>query len=170
MSESVLIAVIGAVGVLLGALISGSVLWYVAIRKTPSEIDALDAQETLSISAALKNAAESIDVLIKSQASERHDLESRIEELEAHRSERSRQIYTLEKTIQDLQQTIEARDREYAKAIGELEKQITDERKKSAAYKTAVERLIEILQNIDPNLLDGIELPDTLRKIKAVQK
>jgi chromosome segregation ATPase len=181
MSDAVLIAVVG----LLSAFLSGGgVLAYVALKKSKTEIKVLDTQGTSNIAKALNDAAVAMGAILNASeadrqeaVSDRKDLEARVDELEAHRSMRSREIYTLQQNLEKLTQDYEKLNRVYAAETGKLREEvrllqmkIAEGEEKNKTYKTVIERLIEALRKVDPQLLDGIELPETLEKIKAVKR
>lgn len=159
MSEMVLAALIGVGGVFIG----GAVTWFVTLRKMPKELRVLNSEEQENLSVALNNAVTAYNTSLGAANAQRKDFEQRISELEAHRTERGRQIYTLETTIEQLKQTMEARDREYIKETQAL-------RGKLAEYEMIIKQLIVALQEVDPALLERIDLTDTLQKIKTIGK
>lgn len=169
MNENVLIAIITSITAIISAIITGSVLWWVAIRKTPKEVKVLSTQETLNFTESFKTYAEALDSVVKTVMATNKDLEGRVDELEAHRIERSRQIYELQQTIDDLKLKNEIRDREYVQETQSLRDEIEAFKKKNTEYRTIIEKLLEAIQRLDPTLLEGIDLTETLKKFKAIK-
>lgn len=174
MTENIIIAIISAVTTLAGG---GFIYAFIAWRKSKSEIKVIDTQGSANIAKALSDAGGFVSTLITSFQAERKDLEDRVNELEAHRDMRSREIYTLQQNFNTLHDQYEKLNRDHAIETQKLrdEVQILQQKvaagdKKNETYKLVIERLIEALRKVDPQLLEGIELPETLEKIRAVKR
>lgn len=172
MTESVIVALIGLLGVALG----GGVMWFISLRKMPRELRLLSSQEQNNLAGALNEAVNALTQSLTAANSERKDFEDRINQLEAHRDVRSREIYTLQQDFLKLNQDYEKLNRDHAKEtqklrdeVAALQQKVAEGEEKNKTYKVVIERLIEALRTVDPHLLEGIELPDTLEKIKAVR-
>lgn len=152
-----LISIIGALVTVGGVLIQ----W----RKSRSEINVNDTQGTANLSKALKDA---VDALTGSLA-DRKALEQRVDELEAHKIHSSREIYNLHGKIENLNRDYAKETSQLHEQVATLQRQVTEGIEKQRTYRKLIERLVEILQKVDPKLLEGIELTDTLEKIKAVK-
>jgi uncharacterized membrane protein YccC len=112
MTENIIVAVVGLIATALGA----SVMWYVAVRKTPRELRVMGSQETENLAHALNDATQALINQGAATTAERKDMKSRIVELERVQGERTQ-------TILDLTNQIEALNREYAREFSALKRQ-----------------------------------------------
>lgn len=88
------------------ALLAGGVGWFVALRKAPAEIRVLTSQEKKNNADAANTATDAMINLLKFMQEERAENTKRIDELEAHRAQRNREIDELKVKIQsDLMET-----------------------------------------------------------------
>jgi chromosome segregation ATPase len=89
---------------------------YVAFKKSKPEIKVLNSQEQLNLASALKQAAEALSVSL----TDRSELEGRIDELEAHREQRAKEIDTQNKEIDKLRAEITAMQIDEARKTSRL--------------------------------------------------
>lgn len=167
MPEGIAIAVISLIASAIGA----SVGWYVAARKTPKEMRVLDSQESENLATALNLAVQTLTNSMTNSNADRVVLEKRIDELEAHREMRSREIYTL-------QQQMEQLNREYAKQVSELSNKVKVLESQSLEWGKKYEKLKHYTEKLRQALNDaGLTVPemdsdllDTLDKISNFGK
>jgi predicted RNase H-like nuclease (RuvC/YqgF family) len=166
MTEAILVAIIGALGLLIGSVLA----WGIALRKMPKEIKVLNSEEQENLSVALSNAVSAYNNSVTASNTLVKNLEGRVDELEAHRAMRSREIFTL-------QQNFEAQSREYAKKMQELQDtisalqaQVDEGSKKYEKLKKTTFKLYQALKDANVPIPDiDSELIDTLDKIKPVK-
>lgn len=118
----------------ISALLAGAVTWYIALKKMPHETKVMDSEESENLATTLNLVVTTLQNTVVASNSERKNLTSRIEELEAHRDMRSREIYAL-------QQNLEQLNREYAKEVTSLQEKVRNLETQANESREKYERL-----------------------------
>jgi chromosome segregation ATPase len=166
MPETILVAIIGTLGLLIGAVLT----WNVAMKKMPKELKVLDTQGTANLAQALNDATQALTNALQASNAERNSFETRINELEAHRDMRSREIYTLQQTLEKMQRDYVAETQSLRINVASLQAQVDDGSKKYEKLKKTTIKLYQALKDANVPIPDiDSELIDTLDKIKPVK-
>lgn len=165
MSETVQVAIIGAISALLG----GAGMWLIAWKKYPREVRVLKSEETENMAKALNDATAAIINSVNAANKERELWESekklliqRIDELEVHKNERTRMIY-------EIQRKLEASDREHVAQIAALQTQIETGNGKYESLKKQTAKMYQALRDNNINIDIDPDFRDTLERMKAAQ-
>lgn len=168
---SVMDILAGAIAGLLTALVGV----YVALRMLKPNIKVANSQEQANLSKALKDA---VDAMLATSA-DRNALEIRVDELEAHRDQRTKELAFLQQQNDDLQagmiatkNQVEALNRQYTKEITLLREQVSSWEARYNEIKEKYHKVVEFFVNymkeknepVPPDL--ALLLGDSISKFK----
>jgi chromosome segregation ATPase len=162
------------IGAIVG-LVTGLAGTYVALRMLPPNIAVAKSQEQKNLSDALKNA---VDAMLATSA-DRNALETRLDELEAHREKRTKEMLHLQMQNDDLQaaqiatqRQIENLNREYTIELTKLREQLSNWEARYNEIKDKYHKVVEFFvgylreknEPIPPDL--ALLLGDSITKFK----
>lgn len=154
MTTEIIIAIISMLGG------GGLVAWYVAIKKTPADIKKTNSEEKVNLIAGANAALDLMQKVVKFADEENADLVTRIESLEKTQQANAEERVKRDKRIEELENTIEQLNRDYAKAMADVQA-------KYDKSKSAIQKLVKALQdaNIPVPEING-DLSESVHKWK----
>lgn len=148
----------------IGGMVATIVTAYIALRNVKPNQRILKSQETSSLATAAETAAGALVDILKAFSDERKQFELRIDELEAHREERTKRIEELENSIESLNREYAAETQSLKEKIDDLQTQVTD-------GKDRYDRLVRVNEKLVQALKDAsIPLPDIEADLTDSQK
>lgn len=142
--------------IILGFLSGGGLAWYIAVKTTPANVKKVNSEEKINLIAGANAAMDLMHKVVKFADEENADLVVRIESLEKVQADNADERIKRDKRIAELEKHIEQLNREYAKAMADMQK-------KYEKSKSAIAKLVKALEDanipvpeMNGDLLDSV--------------